>query len=1394
MPSISSSPQEEVGQSHLSRHTGSWSDVRGEPSAADAKRASTLSRSATTPSVTFASTIQSQSHMVGPSPHTSQPLLGIGAVDRDIVAQSVPHYGLDSRMPSSASPRNATPYDTAYMTPAVLDWSVSGNPSTGTAPSGAPPLSFDGSTATRLQSFVPAAVERDSPIASPSSLGTPASATPSVPRSAQPAPATTIDGLVPTRLQSSGSIARERVVPLSSPSSLGTPASANPFVQRIAQPTVEAFSSLVSSKISEGYTLLSESCPVTHVPFVRHPCGLLFSVGTNRWYALGSDRQLIELPHAAALSSALSPSSLGTSASATTTDGHISTRLQSFVPIASERAVSLISPSSLGTLASADPLDVASGASPSSATDAAHRLPPTPLARRPTSPTTESSLLASSTLSNPPSAARLAEIQDEVVNDTVQAINAARVRAYPRSSSDRRDDLWPAGRCEVTPNQAEVIRYLIAECHMDLTAIARLFIMFITTDFTLLIFQRYGPPLQEVVSEFEAGVCDVNALKDSLIGMHATFILDGHGMPSSCRLSFHQFLVLLISEEMVMIPMGDVSSLNPSGVAEDAWDTIFDRALDICLDPKSGVFVPYGPRASHHKSIYTSVMAVVRLSIDIYHAEAARRVPRARPPPRPPTPDVRDTARVDGVVLDDGRAAYERVPASAPVHRTPSVSFGLPSKCSTVGRTEAPPAVGPSTDSSHRDAYELSVSHPAGAYRFHAHGTRATHASAPGTEPIGGEPIASGRAPAASPPPPPTFEPPTSTADFDARVAAAVAVALRAHGASPPPASSTSPGRHSPLGEPPPSPPRVDLKSLTFAAAVRECLAENFMSPPAWYGCPPPPGRVDGSTNSPTAWSTHLHQVCVQLLKSREFNTRSQTFSNPVSKFEADVTRVLTDPDSYRLCRPSLHEALARLFLTKGVNDSASKKEATQYVMQQLESALPKSPPKGCLHYSLEEVQRFLLHSMSHRDDTDDDADASLMQFLHMLDNFYLSQTVSDPYNDFSSMHWLHSVPWVEYVVDLKRFAERHRFFQRLNSSGHKGSAPVNMDATQVFLRQIVQTLQRCMSEDGNDSVAAELFTLYSTTLNLNPQQLLDDLERRPKLKGAYRSPVRKIGDLAPAAPRRVVLPSPAAAAAYTEHGAHDPADFAALRNNCERLQGEVAAGKAEVERLKALAATSSSPRPPRPGDALEQSQVDKTRPPLEDTAGIAVFFGAVAPGAQLPSFNPSKPLPTGMKQCLDVRRIQEAGLLTNVDFGEPWNINHKNGLVSHTECPMCPFAPWFSKITVCVEYKDLLKEYTNGKPPSRQNPSPPHVAVYHYKAQCKWLKKHIELHVMTHPEHEWMKKPMEGPAFYASLVESHARQLALNNRPAPASPTRPGRLPAAPHPEQQVVDELEDA
>jgi len=548
------------------------------------------------------------------------------------------------------------------------------------------------------------------------------------------------------------------------------------------------------------------------------------------------------------------------------------------------------------------------------------------------------------------------------------------------------------------------------------------------------------------------------------------------------------------------------------------------------------------------------------------------------------------------------------------------------------------------------------------------------------------------------------------------------------------------------------------------------------MIQPAWYGCSPAPGRVDGSTSSPVAWSTLLHQVCIQLLKGREFNQRSQTFSNPVSKFTTDVKRILNDPESYRLCRPNLHEALARLYLTKGVNDTATRKEATQYVMQQLEAALPESPPKGCLHYSLDEIRRFLLHSMSHRDDTDDETAASLMQFLHMLDNYYLSQTASDPYNDFSSMHWLPSVSWVAYVVDLKRFAERHRFFQRLHSSGHKGSAPVNMDPAQVFLRQIIQTLQRCMGEDGNDSVAAELFTLYSATLpNLTPQQLLDDLEKRPKLKDAHRSPVRKLADLAPAAP----VPRRAAAAAYTEHGTTDHADVDALRTNCARLQ-------AEVERLSALTLKNQ----PRPADAASSP------PPGGGDVDIDVFFaGAGTDGFEFPKFGPAKPLPSGMRMCLDVPKIQQAGVLAEVDFGELWNRDHKFGLVSHLECPMCPRLPWFNKFTECVEYKDLKHLLPNpDKAPSKTNKTPAHVTTYHYKWQCPGLKRFISQHIETHPNDAWMKTHMEGSDVYALLRASYDRQKAAaataGEDRAPGTP-RPGRpSPNAATPKQANKNE----
>jgi hypothetical protein len=180
----------------------------------------------------------------------------------------------------------------------------------------------------------------------------------------------------------------------------------------------------------------------------------------------------------------------------------------------------------------------------------------------------------------------------------------------------------------------------------------------------LLLFQRYGPPLQDVVRDFETGMCDVNLLKDSLIGMHATSILDGCDMPPPCRLSFHLFLVRILSEEMLAINMGDVRSLNLHGVPEYAWDTIFERALDICLDHTSGVVVPYGSRAPHHKSIYASVIAVVRLSIDMYHADTARRVPRARPAPCSTSPEVRDTARVDDVRSIESSTIRSRIASS----------------------------------------------------------------------------------------------------------------------------------------------------------------------------------------------------------------------------------------------------------------------------------------------------------------------------------------------------------------------------------------------------------------------------------------------------------------------------------------------------------------------------------------------------------------------------------------------------------------------------------------------------------------------------------------------------------------------------------------------------------
>jgi hypothetical protein len=222
MSSISPAPQGEVGQSYLSRHTGLGSEVRGEPSAADAR--GVHARHSTLQSVTATTTrTQTQPRMVQSSPST--PHEGVtGAAGRDFANQSVPIYGLDSRMPPSASSSDVTNSDayTAYTTPAPLACAF-GNPTTGTA-SGAPPTTTDGLSSTRLHFPATIASERSLSITSPSSLGTSASTTSFNTASAthsQPASATPSDHFTAsTRLQSSVPIASERGSLITSPSSL----------------------------------------------------------------------------------------------------------------------------------------------------------------------------------------------------------------------------------------------------------------------------------------------------------------------------------------------------------------------------------------------------------------------------------------------------------------------------------------------------------------------------------------------------------------------------------------------------------------------------------------------------------------------------------------------------------------------------------------------------------------------------------------------------------------------------------------------------------------------------------------------------------------------------------------------------------------------------------------------------------------------------------------------------------------------------------------------------------------------------------------------------------------------------------------------------------------------
>ena len=62
------------------------------------------------------------------------------------------------------------------------------------------------------------------------------------------------------------------------------PGSALGTVEMPSAAPEQSLSSRVAAKLLEGFTLLSESCPVTSVPLVQDPSGRILSVGTGRWY------------------------------------------------------------------------------------------------------------------------------------------------------------------------------------------------------------------------------------------------------------------------------------------------------------------------------------------------------------------------------------------------------------------------------------------------------------------------------------------------------------------------------------------------------------------------------------------------------------------------------------------------------------------------------------------------------------------------------------------------------------------------------------------------------------------------------------------------------------------------------------------------------------------------------------------------------------------------------------------------------------------------------------------------------------------------------------------------------------------------------------------------------
>jgi hypothetical protein len=264
--------------------------------------------------------------------------------------------------------------------------------------------------------------------------------------------------------------------------------------------------------------------------------------GKNNTYPIASERSL----------SITLPSSLGTSASATsfnsasathsqpasaTPSDHFtaSTRLQSSVPIASERGSLITSPSSLGTSASATPFNSAS-ANLSSATDTRLQL--------------EASF-----------AAKL----DNIVADITNLVdNLRKVGSIPTPP--------------VTKVQSDAIRYLTGRLH-NIPTLIRLFNLVLVNDLITSLFVVEATSMSDDELLASCTLPFISEWAERALTSHVEVLLGEAGIPLVHHSPFHQFAALIVAQNLPL------DSFLPTFLAErypdftqGEWTTIMDRA------------------------------------------------------------------------------------------------------------------------------------------------------------------------------------------------------------------------------------------------------------------------------------------------------------------------------------------------------------------------------------------------------------------------------------------------------------------------------------------------------------------------------------------------------------------------------------------------------------------------------------------------------------------------------------------------------------------------------------------------------------------------------------------------------------------------------------------------